>query len=930
VLSAQNSFRTLPSPRLTIARFGALRKDGHMVEQPTGTVTLVFTDIEGSTQLLHELGQESYLKALTEHRRIVREVFGRRRGYEVDYEGDAFFYAFASAREAVEAVSEAQTALGAGPIRIRVGLHTGEPMLDPPKYVGTDVHLAARIMSAGHGGQVLLSEATRELAQADVRELGRHRLKDFDESVALYQLGRDAFPPLKTISNTNLPRPVSSFVGRGREVDELVAIVRAGARMVTLSGPGGTGKTRLANEAAGELVGDFAAGVFWIGLATVRDASLVTETIAHTLGAKDDLAEHIGTRQLLLVLDNFEQVVEAAPDLSTLLADCPSLQLVVTSRELLRVQGERDYAVPPLAEPEAIELFCVRAQVEPDSTIAELCARLDNLPLAVELAAARLRVLSPAQLLERLKQRLDLLKAGRDADPRQRTLRATIAWSHDLLTDDEQELFARLSVFTGGCTLDAAEEVADADLDTLESLVDKSLVRHTDERFWMLETMREYAAERLAASSDEETGRRHADFFLTLAEDVELQSRAGDQAALFKLLDADNANLRQAVESTRENSETELELRLVTALWGYWLGRGYVAEGRRWLENALAQADDPPPRALLGLCMLRHLHGDAVEEVLADARRALHDCEELGDDFGCAQAWNVIGRLEGSGLGRMTAGEDAWRRALAYAERGNYAAEKAESMGWLMVMAVFASLPTDEGIERCKEFFAKAGEDEKVRAFAQVERAVLEAMRGNLGEARALLAEGHRRFENLGLRVWAANNAQEAFYVEMLADNPAGAAATLGASYDELTEMGERGFLSTIAGMLAHALHALGEDDEAEQFSRESERLAAPDDAFSQWLWRSALAKVLARRGEYTRAVELAREALELLVPDMLTARGDAAFDLAVVLAAAGRVEEARAAARQAAEQYEQKGNLVALGKARAFSATLSLTPNRA
>ena len=897
-----------------------------MVEQPTGTVTLVFTDIEGSTQLLHELGQDAYLGALTEHRRIVREAFACHHGYEVDYEGDAFFYAFASAREAVQAVSDAQGALAAGPIRIRVGMHTGEPLLDPPKYVGTDVHLAARIMSAGHGGQVLLSQATRALVPSDVRELGRHRLKDFDEALALYQLGYDAFPPLKTISSTNLPRPVSSFVGREREVAEVVAIVREGTRLVTLSGPGGTGKTRLAIEAAGELVGEFAAGVFWVGLAAVRDPVLVTETIAQTLGAKDDLAAHVGARQqLLLVLDNLEQVIDAALDLSTLLAACPNLQLLVTSRELLRVQGERDYPVPPLAEPEAVELFCVRAQVDLDSTIVELCTRLDNLPLAVELAAARIRVLTPAQILERLTHRLDLLKAGRDVDPRQRTLRATIGWSHDLLPGAEQQLFARLSVFAGGSTLDAAEEVADADLDTLESLVDKSLVRHSDDRFWMLETIREYAAERLAESSEAETiGRRHAELFLALAEDVELRSRSGDQPALFELLDADNANLRQAVEWAREHVEIELELRLVTALWSYWLARGQVGEGRRWLEDALARTDDPPARALLGLCMLRHLQADESETVLPDARRALRVCEDLGDDFSLAQAWNLIGRLEASGLGHVTAGEEAWRRALGFAERGNYAAEQAESMGWLMVMAVFGPLPTDEGIVRCKEFFAKAGGDEKVRAFARVERAVLEAMRGDFAVARALLEEGHSTFEELGLRVWAANNAQEAFYVEMLAGNPAGAAAALRASYDELSEMDERGFLSTIAGMLAHALHATGEDDEAERFCRECERLAASDDAFSQTLWRSAVAKVLSRRGEVVRAEKLAREAVDLLPPEMLTCRSDALFDLAAVLAAAGDNQEAKTAALQAAQRYEQKGNLVSLEKARMFSASLS------
>ena len=256
--------------------------------------------------------------------------------------------------------------------------------------------------------------------------------------------------------------------------------IEQGARLITLTGPGGTGKTRLAIEAATSLVGSYKAGVFWVGLATLRDPALVTETIAQTLGAKDDLAAHIAERELLLLLDNLEQVIEAAPELSALLAACPNLTLLVTSRELLRIPGEVEYAVPPLAEPEAVALFCARSQLEPSDEIAELCARLDSLPLAVELAAARTKALSPAQILERLSQRLDLLKGGRDADPRQQTLRATIEWSYELLSPAEQQLFARLSVFAGGCTLEAAEEVADADLDTLQSLVEKSLLRFSE------------------------------------------------------------------------------------------------------------------------------------------------------------------------------------------------------------------------------------------------------------------------------------------------------------------------------------------------------------------------------------------------------------------------------------------------------------------
>ena len=334
-----------------------------MREQPYGKVTLVFTDIEGSTRLLRELGQDAYREALGEHRRLVREAF--RLGYEVDYEGDAFFYAFASAGEAMRAVAEAQRALAGGVIRIRVGVHTGEPGIDPPKYVGEDVHLAARVMSAGHGGQVVVSQTTAELVKDELSELGEHRLKDFDEPVSLFQLGNGSFPPLKTISNTNLPRPASSFVGRERDVAEVASLLRDGGRLITLTGPGGSGKTRLAIESAAELVPEFKAGVFWVGLASLRDPALVMEAIAQALGARGDLAEHIGEREMLLLVDNLEQVVEAAPELAALLEACPSLALLVTSRELLRVRGEVSYQVLPLATSDAVELFCARAGVEP-------------------------------------------------------------------------------------------------------------------------------------------------------------------------------------------------------------------------------------------------------------------------------------------------------------------------------------------------------------------------------------------------------------------------------------------------------------------------------------------------------------------------------------------------------------------------------------
>jgi predicted ATPase/class 3 adenylate cyclase len=612
---------------------------------PTGTVTFLFTDIEGSTKLLHELGAEAYARALAEHRRVLRAVFVRHGGVEVDTQGDAFFYAFPSGSGALEAAREGQQALSSTRIRVRIGIHTGTPHRTEEGYVGDDVHKGARIAAAGHGGQVLLSKETRALVDADVMDLGEHHVKDFNESVWIYQLGSERFPPLKTISNTNLPRPASSFVGRERELKEVLSLLQAGTRLLTLSGPGGSGKTRLAIEAAAELMPEFRNGVFWVGLAAVRDSALVTEEIAQTLGAKDGLADFVAERELLLLLDNFEQVVDAAPGLSTLLSASPNLRVMVTSRELLRIQGEVEYAVPPLAQAEAIELFCTRSRLEPDATIAELCRRLDDLPLAVELAAARTSVLAPAQILERISKRLDLLKGGRDADPRQATLRATIEWSFDLLAEWEKSLFARLAVFTGGCTLESAEEVAEADLDTLQSLVDKSLVRHTRDRFWMLETIREYAAERLLDSSDaEELPRRHAEHFLALAEEAEPHLFRYSKEWLDRV-ESELDNLRAAFDRLVTYGDGELALRLVGAVAEFWGIRGHLAEGRRRFESALA-ADDRPTKArakaLNGAADVALGSGDN-EAAKIQAEEALRIHRMLGDAWGVADSLFLFG-----------------------------------------------------------------------------------------------------------------------------------------------------------------------------------------------------------------------------------------------------------------------------------------------
>ena len=585
-----------------------------MRELPTGTVTFLFTDIEGSTKLMHELG-DAYADALKQHRRVLRDAFARHGGVEVDTQGDAFFVAFARASDALAAAAAGQQALAGGPIRVRMGLHTGEPMVTEEGYVGIDVHRAARIAAAGHGGQVVVSQTTYDLAGSEgLCDLGEHRLKDLSAPERLFQLGPGGFPRLKTLYQTNLPIPATPFLGRERELAEVGHLLaRADVRLFTLTGAGGSGKTRLALQAAGAAADAYPQGVWWVPLAPVRDADAVIETAARALGAAGPLESTVGEGRLLLLLDNFEHVIDAASRLSPLLAACPNLDVIVTSRERLQLAGEHVYPVPVLARVDAQALFVTRAcAVQPDfeldERVDELCARLDDLPLALELAAARMTILSTEQLLTRLGQRLDLLRGGRDADVRQQTLRATIEWSYDLLEPAEQRLLALLSVFRGGSTLDAAEAVCDAELDQLQSLVDKSLVRVREEhRFWMLESIREFACERLRHAGEEgEISRRHADFFLTLAESAHLSADDTDLGQRHEVVIPEQDNLRAALDWALESGEVALGLRLSCALEQFWITQAPY-EGRRRIESLLSAAGDTPP--LLRARALRALGG---------------------------------------------------------------------------------------------------------------------------------------------------------------------------------------------------------------------------------------------------------------------------------------------------------------------------------
>ena len=627
-----------------------------MAELPTGTVTFLFTDVEGSTRLLHEFG-DRYADVLREHRRVLRDAFARHDGVEVDTQGDAFFVSFAKASDALAAAAACREALGDGPVRVRIGIHTGEPVVTDEGYVGLDVHRAARIAAAGYGGQILVSQSTREVCGADgLRDLGEHRLKDLTAPERIYQLGADAFPALKTLYRTNLPVVATPLVGRERELEETGALIRTG-RLLTLTGPGGSGKTRLSIHLAANAAEEFPDGIFWVPLQAIRDPAIVETTIGGAIGADDGLAAYVGSKRMLLLLDNFEQVIEAAPVVSSIIASTPNAKVLVTSREPLQLDGEQRYPVEPLLPDDAEILFEERARAvepgfEPGPEIPAICERLDRLPLAIELAAARVALLDPEQLLTRLDQRLPLLATrSRDAPARQRTLRATIEWSHELLDPVEEQLFRRLAAFRGSFALDSALEICEGDLDALESLVVKNLVRRRlgTDRLLLLDTIREYATECLDEANDaEHVRRRHAEFFLTVARSANLS--AGKLAPGGQRLDIafeEQDNFRGALAWAISQGEITLGLDLATALEQFWVAND-AHEGVRWFgrlfDETGADSVDPEIRAhaLRAWGSSTHISGDMAGAVPMWAE-SLEIFEELGDQRGRAVLLHRLG-----------------------------------------------------------------------------------------------------------------------------------------------------------------------------------------------------------------------------------------------------------------------------------------------
>jgi predicted ATPase/class 3 adenylate cyclase len=814
-----------------------------MTDLPTGTVTFLFTDIEGSTGLW-ERYPEAMSEALSRHDEILRAVIEANGGSVVKTAGDGFHAAFWSATHALEAALEAQRTLlreewaEIGPLRVRMALHTGATEERDGDYYGPPVNRAARLLSAAHGGQVLLSSPTQELVRDTLptgvilEDLGEKRLKDLFRPERVFQLAatdlRSEFPPLRTLEGrpNNLPLQPIPLVGRELEVSEIVERLRdEQARLLTLTGPGGTGKTRLALQAGADLLEEFDDGVFFVSLAAITDPELVPSAIAKSLGVKEgpeqsleeSLEAYLQQKRLLLILDNFEQVLEGSPLVGDLLGSCPNLKVLATSRIPLRLYGEQEYPVPPLEVPdlvrlpplerltqyEAVRLFVQRARaVKPDfevtnesaPAVAEICVRLDGLPLAIELAAARTKLLPPQALLSRLSNRLKLLKGGaRNLPARQQTLRATISWSYDLLNEEEKTLFWRLSVFSGGSTLEAIEEICDpeGDIDVLEvvdSLVEKSLLRQEERvggepRFVMLETVHEYAVERLVEDGEAEGIRRaHAQYYLTLGEEDNAKLRGPHAAKVLERLDVEHDNMRSALQWALKTGEAELALGLGGALWWFWSVRGHYGEGRRWLEQALAMdgrtSREPMAMARAGLGALARDQGDLdrAEEAAAEGLELL--AEEGTDNSGEA---NLHLLLTLAHVARER--EDYSRAAGLFEESLAWSREMGHDWGLASSVMSLATVTHEQGdldraielYEESMELFKKRG-DKLGLAWCLDNLGLVMYSLGDLGQAAKLTEEGVALLRELGAGADTAVALSNLGWMVLLQDDLEGAA----------------------------------------------------------------------------------------------------------------------------------------------------------
>ena len=781
-----------------------------MTALPSGTVTFLFTDIEGSTKLMQQLG-DVYVQAQVDHHAILRAAFQGRKGAELRTEGDSFFCVFQSALDACGAAADAQRGFAThkwpegGAIRVRIGLHTGEAPLVGNEYIGLDVHHAARVAASAHGGQVVLSESTRGLVEESLpsgelklKDLGVHRLKDLAKSEHLYQLVvdglPDTFPALRTLDTTpnNLPTQLTSFVGREGDVVEAKRLL-AGTRLLTLTGPGGIGKTRLSLQVAADLVQSFPDGVFFVPLSAVTDTNLIASAIAQSIGLAiagndrplDTVLGHLRGKRVLLVLDNFEQLMpDGAPVVSGILRQSADVKAIVSSRAVLRVYGEQEFAVQPLRVPdvkalpslealsqyEAVKLFIERAlaarsdfQVTNENApaLAGICERVDGLPLALELAAARIKLFSPQALLARLETSLSLLAGGsRDLPGRQQTLQGAIAWSYDLLDEPQKRLFARFSVFARGANLEQAEEVCGPAselgvdvLSGLDELADQSLLRRMPDfdepRLLMLQVMREFAAERLEASGEAPAIRdRHAAAYQALAEVAEPHVFGTDRKKWLDRLEMDHDNFRAAFDWAQSRGNDVRALYLGAAFWRFWQMRGHLREGRARIEAILASpaAQNHPAeraRALEAAGGVAYWQGE-----LRDAQAFYDECLELARAAGDKKI--LANALYNASFPRMV--------------------DKSDLDGGLVLveesLALYRDLGDDLGVTRCLwtignhwhqlrredlaippldetiEVFRRLGSDKFNLGWALHTRAIIAIGQGEVALAEALTREG--------------------------------------------------------------------------------------------------------------------------------------------------------------------------------------------
>ncbi|MGH2372157.1 MAG: ATP-binding protein [bacterium] len=856
-----------------------------MVSPPTGTVTFLFTDIEGSTRLLQGLGDAGYAELLALHRERLRSAFTAAGGHEIETQGDGFLIAFQSARRAVAAALDAQRALDAHPwphgavLRVRIGLDTAETTIHGGAYAGLGLHRAARICAAGWGGQVLLSRITADIvgtelpAGAGLRDLGDHHLKDLQRTERICQLMHADlpadFPPLRSLDSlpNNLPRHLTSFIGREREIADVKHRLSS-TRLLMLTGSGGCGKTRLALQVGADLVEGFTDGVWLVELAPISDPVLVPQTVASTLHIREEpgrpllvtLTDHLGPKQVLLLLDNCEHLVEACARLAeALLRACPRLRILATSRESLAIAGEMTWRVPSLTVPdparlpplerltqyEAVRLFIERAiAARPDFTVternapalAQVCHQLDGIPLAIELAAARVKVLPVNQIAERLDDLFRLLTGGgRTALPHHQTLEAAMDWSYELLSEPERMLLGRLSVFAGGWTLEAAEAVCAGDgvpsstiLDLMAQLVDKSLVmarvhdgQAVEGRYWLQEPVRQYATRKIRESGAEAAvHRRHWEYFVDLVEHSSL--RGADQARWTDRLIAERDNLRTALERSKTSTDgADATLRLAASLWWFWFTQGALTEGRTWLEGALvlpgATTAAARAAALYGAGAIAWTQGD-LRRAAELAGEALDLCRELDDRLGVIYSLTILGGV------RMFQGEYARttamaEEALALCRELGYEWETATVLGLLAWTARYqGEFARAEAL--CAEslsIFRSLGDTWGVASILG-HLGNVTWRQGRYERAKQLLEESIGLARDLGHRSQLATSLHELARLELAQGDAGRAAALEGEALVLRKDQGELWGIAECLEGLAAAAQAVGESERAVRF----------------------------------------------------------------------------------------------------------------